>query len=172
LFYTDREPDPERAGEAPVGEDRTAIIPYDDGRPATLTVRAGGFAPAFVRIQPGQREATVELSRGVQVEADVRVAGRLFSREDRGGLAFVRRGFGLVGFVAAQAQEDGRIAVRLMPGDYGVYLMAPKAWKWAFHLEDITVEGDVKMTYHFASFDELETRKVNDDLVPVRKKKR
>jgi len=147
--------------------DDTVVFEYDDRRPAVLSVRhehATEYAAQVIPLKPGQRQVAVELTRGILFEADLRVGGRPFSEERPGFLAFVAPGPPRLLGGRAFPRKDGTVAVRLMPGEYAVYLVAQEAGRVAFHLDDIKVDRDSKRAYEFPSFKELEGKKTDDPL--------
>jgi len=166
LIYTDRhEPGPGPT----VQRDGTVVFAYDNARPAALHVRdmrPEQFAAAVVFLEPGQKQALVELSRGHLFEAEVRLGGRPLGETVQGGLVFVLAGERRFPYASAWSKGDGRVAARLMPGRYSVYLMA-KGDTWGkFHLQDVEVDKDVKRTYRLGGLDELKGSRVQDFLRP------
>ncbi|MBM4034646.1 MAG: hypothetical protein FJ291_23120 [Planctomycetes bacterium] len=177
LYYVDGNR-PTQASITRLQGETAATIPCDDGRPRVLRIEATGLAPVVLHVPKGQTEVSIDLSQGVIFEIDVQIGDERFGPKDRAGLMLVRRdpllkfrpGFEPIPYAGARFREDGCASVRLLPGDYGVYLAAPKGWKWPYHLEDIKVEGELKKAYRFGNYDELRPKRVTDDLEPVKDK--
>jgi len=137
-------------------------IAYDNRRRAVVRVEAANLAPSLVLVDPGAREVAVEMSSGVRFEADVRLEGQPLTKDNRGGLLFVALSPARMPYERGIPRDDGSIAVSLLPGDYGVYLITHRAIKTAFHLGNIKIEKDTKRAYHIANLDELKPKGTRD----------
>jgi hypothetical protein len=147
--------------------EHTIIFQRDSRRPAALFIRPGlseEYASQSILLRPDQKAVTVHLQPGVLFEAKVQVGGRPFSRQRPGGLVFVELGPPRLLAARGLPREDGIVASRLLPGKYAVYLIAAETGESVFHLGDVNVVRDMKRTYEFGSFADLEPRRASDPL--------
>jgi hypothetical protein len=150
---------------AHMGADGTVTIPCNRGARAVLRASSAGLAPVLVPIEPGQDGADVRLGRGTELRAQVHLAGQLLSARAAGGLALVALEPRPLLYDVGLPDQDGIIALRVLPGQYRLYLVLTEVRKGAYHIDDLRIEGPTERSYRFRSPEALEPKRVRDPLV-------